>query len=258
MKYDSRLSKEETTLCLLISFYKLEHTYVFRPIYLQKLFEELKYDDQSIYQKLQDKIGTFNLPMEMYLDKLLKFNYLKKRDEINYDITISEDTALQLDRKFNRYKDYYESVRKVKKSLDYFDKKPIEEELGEEYSLIITPEDFLIAFFTKLFSIGVYTFDFDTFESAFSFSILDNEAMKKFLESSFHQPFVMEDMGTLIAKILGVDEDFPIDSLWLGTMVKNKPMLDALTLNNEQIIDLMVKKYIEMKKTIQKGPSVVK
>ena len=131
MKYDSRLSKEETTLCLLISFYKIEHTYVFRPIYLQKLFEELKYDDQSIYQKLQDKIGTFNLPMEMYLDKLLKFNYLKKRDEINYDITISEDTALQLDRKFNRYKDYYESVRKVKKSLDYFDKKPIEEELGE-------------------------------------------------------------------------------------------------------------------------------
>ena len=41
-------------------------------------------------------------------------------------------------------------------------------------------------------------------------------------------------------------------------MVKNKPMLDTLTLNNEQIIDLMVKKYIEMKKTIQKGPSVVK
>lgn len=79
MKYDSRLSKEETTLCLLISFYKLEHTYVFRPIYLQKLFEELKYGDQSIYQKLQDKIGTFNLPMEMYLDKLLKFNYLKKK-----------------------------------------------------------------------------------------------------------------------------------------------------------------------------------
>ena len=55
-----------------------------------------------------------------------------------------------------------------------------------------------------------------------------------------------------------MDEDFPIDSLWLGTMVKNKPMLDTLTLNNEQIIDLMVKKYIEMKKTIQKGPSVVK
>lgn len=258
MKYDSRLSKEETTLCLLISFYKLEHTYIFRPIYLQELLKELKHGDPKKYQMLQDEIGTFNLPMEMYLDKLLKADYLKKRDEINYNITISENIALKLDKQSRRKESFYKYVRSIKKSLDYFDKAPIEEELGEEYSLIITPEDFLIAFFTKLFSIGVYTFDFDTFESAFSFSILDNEAMKKFLESNFHQPFVMEDMGTLTAKILGVDEDFPIDSLWLGTMVKNKLMLDTLTLNNEQIIDLMVKKYIEMKKTIQKGPSVVK
>ena len=257
MEYDNRLSKEETTLCLLISFYKLERTCVFRPIYLQKLFEELRHGNPKKYQMLQKEIGTFNLPMEMYLNKLLKADYLEKRDEINYNITLSERIALKIDKQSSRKETFYEYVRSIKKSLDYFDKAPIEEELGEEYCLIITPEDFLIAFFTKLFSVGVYSFDLDVFEEAFSFSFLDNEAMKKFLEVNFNHSFEMEDMGILMSKVLRIEQDFSQNFFWLGTMEQSK-YVSMLSLDNKQVIYEMVKKYLEKKKTIQKGPSVVK
>ena len=42
MKYNRKFSKIEATLCLLISFYKLEDVLFFQPIYFQKLLEELK------------------------------------------------------------------------------------------------------------------------------------------------------------------------------------------------------------------------
>lgn len=279
MKYNSKFSKIEATLCLLISFYKLEDVLFFQPIYFQKLLEELKMKNPRAYEKVTDEVGIFENPIEPYLEKILRFEYLKKRDDITYYITMPTKEACKIDENYkNNHPEYYEMVRQVKKSIDSFNINyledyvlsgkanntliekniPIEEQMGQDYCLVMTTEDFLMAFLTQLFSLGEYYFDLDTFEKTFSFSILDNETMKTFLEVSFNHPFALEDMGMLLSKVTGSKLTFSQDHFWLGTMKQNKRMLNMLSLDHKQVIYEMVKKYLEKKKTIQIEPSVVK
>ncbi len=279
MKYNSKFSKIEATLCLLISFYKLEKVLFFQPIYFQKLLEELKKKNPRVYKKVTDEVGIFENPIEPYLEKILRFGYLKKLDDISYYIIMHTKEACKIDENYkNNHPEYYEMVRQVKKSIDSFNINyledyvlsgkanntliekniPIEEQMGQDYCLVMTTEDFLMAFLTQLFSLGEYYFDLDVFEKTFSFSILDNETMKTFLEVSFNHPFALEDMGMLLSKVTGSKLTFSQDHFWLGTMKQNKRMLNMLSLDHKQVIYEMVKKYLEKKKTIQIEPSVVK
>lgn len=279
MKYNRKFSKIEATLCLLISFYKLEDVLFFQPIYFQKLLEELKMKNPRAYEKVTNEVGTFENPIEPYLEKILRFEYLKKLDDISYYIIMPTKEACKIDENYkNNHPEYYEMVRQVKKSIDSLNINyledyvlsgkanntliekniPIEEQMGQDYCLVMTAEDFLMAFLTQLFSLGEYYFDLDVFEKTFSFSILDNETMKTFLEVSFNHPFALEDMGMLLSKVTGSKLTFSPDHFWLGTMKQNKRMLNMLSLDHKQVIYEMVKKYLEKKKTIQIEPSVVK
>lgn len=279
MKYNSKFSKIEATLCLLISFYKLEKVLFFQPIYFQKLLEELKKKNPCVYKKVTDEVGIFENPIEPYLEKILRFGYLKKLDDISYYIIMPIKEACKIDENYkNNHPEYYKMVRQIKKSIDSLNINdledyvlsgkanntlierniPIEEQMGQDYCLVMTTEDFLMAFLTQLFSVGEYDFDLDAFEKTFSFSILDNETMKTFLEVSFNHPFALEDMSMLLSKVAGTKIDFSQNRFWLGTMKQNKRMLDMLSLDHKQVIYEMVKKYLENKKTIQIEPSVVK
>lgn len=279
MKYNSKFSKIEATLCLLISFYKLEKVLFFQPIYFQKLLEELKKKNPCVYKKVTDEVGIFENPIEPYLEKILRFGYLKKLDDISYYIIMPIKEVCKIDENYkNNHPEYYKMVRQIKKSIDSLNINdledyvlsgkanntlierniPIEEQMGQDYCLVMTTEDFLMAFLTQLFLVGEYDFDFDAFEKTFSFSILDNETMKTFLEVSFNHPFALEDMSMLLSKVAGTKIDFSQNRFWLGTMKQNKRMLDMLSLDHKQVIYEMVKKYLENKKTIQIEPSVVK
>lgn len=259
MKRDIHFSKEEITMLLLISLYRVENTFNFNPIYFQHLVKEVKEQNPCLYTKFESELGHFDKPIENYLQKLIDRHYLEMKSPQSYVITMRLGQASVLTSNTSyKVRPLYQAVLGLKNSIDNLDISYLENALDKDYSLIMTCEDFLMSFFAKLLSTGTSTFNDDIFKMAFDVSLFDDKNMALFLKEKFSHDFEEEPMLPLVSKVIGLEEKFIHDEFFIGTTPQSAKMNDILENDNNIIMDKLVRKYTNKKKTIQNNPSVVK
>ena len=259
MKYDGHFSLEECTLILLVSLYRAENTKNFNPIYLGYLIRKINQNDPKLAQKFTEKLGVFDKPMEDYMKKLVAVHYVEPEKHQNYKITMIDGQAEVIAKNFlKKFPQFYQIVSSLKLSIDNLDRTYLKDELFKDYSVIMTPEDFLTVFFAKLLSKDIAYFDDSIFKDTFQISLFDDENMALFLKKTFSHPFKKEAMLPLVSRTVGLEEKDIRDRFWLGATPQSIKMNAMLNEKENTIMDELVTRYSNKKKTIQNNPSVVK